>query len=42
VHVGFALSKVDEREAEATLALLRDMGRDFDDAVDELKASAIQ
>jgi hydrogenase expression/formation protein HypC len=42
VHVGFALSKVDEAEAEATLALLRDMGRDFDDAIDELKESAIQ
>jgi hydrogenase expression/formation protein HypC len=42
VHVGFALAKVDEQEAEATLALLRGMGRDFDDAIDELKESVIQ
>jgi len=26
VHVGFALSKVDEQDAEATLQILRDMG----------------
>ncbi len=39
VHVGFALAKVDEAEAEATLALLRAMGQDFDDAIDELKGS---
>jgi hydrogenase expression/formation protein HypC len=37
VHVGFALSRIDEREARATLALLREMGRDFDDAVAELR-----
>jgi hydrogenase expression/formation protein HypC len=42
VHVGFALAKVDETEAEATLQLLRGMGRDFEDAIDELKESAIQ
>lgn len=42
VHVGFALSKVDEEEAQATLALLRNMGADFEDAIEELKESAIQ
>ena len=42
IHVGFALSKVDEAEAEATLKLLRGMGQDFDDAIDELKESMIQ
>jgi hydrogenase expression/formation protein HypC len=42
VHVGFALSRVDEAEAAATLAMLAGMGRDYDDAIDELKASAIQ
>ena len=41
VHVGFAISKVDEAEAEATLELLRGLGRDFDDAIDELKESMI-
>lgn len=40
VHVGFALAAVDEHEAEATLRLLRDLGQDFDDAIDELRESA--
>ncbi len=40
VHVGFALAKVDEAEAAATLEILRGMGRDFDDAIDELRESA--
>jgi hydrogenase expression/formation protein HypC len=41
IHVGFALSKVDEEEAEATLELLRGMGADFDEAIEELKESVI-
>jgi hydrogenase expression/formation protein HypC len=35
VHVGFALAKVDEAEAERTFALLRELG----DLEDELAAS---
>lgn len=42
VHVGFALSKLDEDEADATLQLLRSMGSDFDDAIAELQSSAIR
>lgn len=42
VHVGFALAKVDEQEAAATLTLLRGLGRDFDDAIGELRESMIQ
>jgi hydrogenase expression/formation protein HypC len=42
IHVGFALSKVDEEEAEATLALLRGMGEDFETELEELKASVIE
>jgi len=42
IHVGFALSKVDEEEAEATLALLQGMGRDFETELEELKASIIE
>ncbi|MDA8068795.1 MAG: HypC/HybG/HupF family hydrogenase formation chaperone [Actinomycetota bacterium] len=42
VHVGFALSKVDEQEAQATLTLLQGLGQDFDTAIDELKGSMIQ
>ena len=41
IHVGFALSKVDEDEAQATLELLRGMGADFEDAIEELKESVI-
>lgn len=33
VHVGFAMSKIDESEAQETLALLRSMGSVFDDEV---------
>jgi hydrogenase expression/formation protein HypC len=42
IHVGFALSKVDEEEAYATLALLQGMGRDYEQELDELKASVIE
>jgi hydrogenase expression/formation protein HypC len=41
IHVGFALSKIDEDEAHATLELLRGMGQDFEDAIEELKGSVI-
>ena len=41
IHVGFALSKVDEEEAHAPLELLRGMGQDFEDAIEELKGSVI-
>jgi hydrogenase expression/formation protein HypC len=42
IHVGFALSKVDEDEAAATLALLQRMGEAFEQELEDLKASAIQ
>ena len=42
VHVGFALSRVDEEEALAVLSLLREMGAEFDAELEELKASAIE
>jgi hydrogenase expression/formation protein HypC len=42
VHVGFALSKVDEEEAHATLRLLEQMGADFEQELEELKASVIE
>jgi hydrogenase expression/formation protein HypC len=42
IHVGFALSKVDEEEAHATLALLQGMGRDYEQELEELKASVIE
>jgi hydrogenase expression/formation protein HypC len=41
IHVGFALSRIDEDEAHATLELLRGMGQDFEDAIEELKGTVI-
>lgn len=41
IHVGFALSKVDEEEAHATLRLLEQMGSEFEQELEELKASVI-
>jgi hydrogenase expression/formation protein HypC len=42
IHVGFALSKIDEQEARATLALLEQMGTEYEQELEELKASAIE
>jgi hydrogenase expression/formation protein HypC len=42
IHVGFALSKVDEAEAEATLSLLQEMGADYELELSELRASVIE
>jgi hydrogenase expression/formation protein HypC len=42
VHVGFAISRIDEEEARATRQLLERMGADYDQELEELKASAIE
>jgi hydrogenase expression/formation protein HypC len=42
IHVGFALSKVDEEEALATLRLLQGMGEDYEQELEELKTSVIE
>ena len=42
IHVGFALSLVDEEEAGATLALLQGMGADYEQELEELRASVIE
>jgi hydrogenase expression/formation protein HypC len=42
IHVGFAMSKVDEDEALATLKLLEGMGEDYEQELEELKASVIE
>jgi hydrogenase expression/formation protein HypC len=42
IHVGFAMSKVDEDEARATLRLLEDMGAEYEQELEELKGSVIQ
>jgi hydrogenase expression/formation protein HypC len=42
IHVGFAMSRIDEVEALATLALLEQMGAEYTLELEEFKASAIQ
>jgi hydrogenase expression/formation protein HypC len=42
IHVGFALSRVDEEEARATRDLLERMGADYEQELEQLKASVIE
>ena len=42
IHVGFALSRIDEEEALATRRLLELMGAEYEQELEELKASAIE
>ncbi len=42
IHVGFALSQVDEEEARATLELLQGMGAEYEQELEELKGSLIE
>ena len=40
VHVGFAMIRIDEQEAAATLALLREMG-EYQNEIDAMQSSAV-
>ena len=42
IHVGFALSKIDEAEAERTTALLRELGEVYQQEIDQLSSSGIE
>jgi hydrogenase expression/formation protein HypC len=42
IHVGFALSAVDEVEARATLRLLQEMGEAYEQELEDLRASVIE
>ncbi len=42
IHVGFALSKIDEEEAQSTLRALEDVGQAYVDELEELHASRIE
>ena len=41
IHVGFALAKIDEDEAQATLRLLEQLGAEYEQELEELKGSVI-
>jgi hydrogenase expression/formation protein HypC len=40
VHVGFALSRIDEEQARETLTLLEQMGEAYEQEVREIRESA--
>lgn len=42
IHVGFAISKIDEEEARLTLQLLEEMGAEYEAELEEFRGSAIQ
>jgi hydrogenase expression/formation protein HypC len=42
IHVGFAISQVDEEEALATRRLLEQMGAEYEQELQELKTSVIE
>ena len=42
IHVGFAISQIDEEEAIATRRLLEQMGAEYEQELEELKASVIE
>ncbi|OLZ11320.1 HypC/HybG/HupF family hydrogenase formation chaperone [Sulfobacillus thermosulfidooxidans] len=42
VHVGFAMSKIDEQEAQETLAMLQELGTSLDDEFDLWDTSQIE
>ena len=42
IHVGFAISQVDEDEARATRELLERMGADYEQELRELRESVIE
>ena len=42
IHVGFALSKIDEREAAATMQFLEGTGQAYEDELAALRESVIE
>jgi hydrogenase expression/formation protein HypC len=42
IHVGFAISQIDEEEAQATRQLLEEMGAEYEQELQELRASVIE
>ena len=42
IHVGFAMSKIDEQEAQETMKALQEMGQAYDDELKMLHESQIE
>jgi len=41
VHVGFAMARIDEEEAQQTLDLLRQMGQDYDNELEQFRSTSL-
>jgi hydrogenase expression/formation protein HypC len=42
IHVGFAISKIDEAEAQRTMTFLRQLGQEYEQEMDALSSSTIE
>ena len=42
IHVGFAMSRIDESEAHATLKALEEIGEEYEQELEELRTSQIE
>ena len=42
IHVGFAISRIDEQEAQRTIAFLRELGDAYEQELDQLSKSRIE
>ena len=42
IHVGFAISKIDEEEAQRTMAFLQELGEAYEQEMDALSSSTIE
>ncbi len=42
IHVGFAMSKIDEEEAQHTLRFLEELGEAYEQELEELRESRIE
>lgn len=41
IHVGFAMSKIDEEEARSTMDFLQGLGKEYEDELEQLKTTDI-
>ena len=41
IHVGFAMSRIDEEDAERTLSFIKELGSVYDDELDSLRDGGI-
>jgi hydrogenase expression/formation protein HypC len=42
IHVGFAISKIDQAEAERTMSFLKSLGEEYEQEMDQLSRSTIE